>query len=143
MAKMNDKEQILEAYNDVRNDETATNWCCLKYDESNTLSLDSMGEEFDELKAKFGEDERVYAFLRVQTGDEMSKRMKFALIMWVGPRVSAMKKAKMSTEKAFVKQVFLNFAVEMLFDDLHDVKYEKIREEMIRAGGANYGTGRS
>ena len=53
------------------------------------------------------EDERVYAFLRVQTGDEMSKRQKFALIIWVGPGVSAMKKAKMSTEKAFVKQVFM------------------------------------
>lgn len=53
------------------------------------------------------EDERVYAFLRVETGDEMSKRQKFALIVWVGPQVSAMKKAKMSTEKAFVKQVFL------------------------------------
>jgi hypothetical protein len=37
----------------------------------------------------------------------MSKRMKFALLIWSGPGVSTMKKAKMSTEKAFVKQVFL------------------------------------
>ena len=49
----------------------------------------------------------MYAFLRVQTGDEMSKRMKFALLVWAGPGVSAIKKAKLSTDKAFVKQVFI------------------------------------
>ena len=53
------------------------------------------------------DDHRVYAFLRVQTGDEMSRRMKFALLVWVGPGVSAMKKAKLSTDKGFVKQVFV------------------------------------
>jgi len=52
------------------------------------------------------DDERVYAYVRIETGDEMSKRQKFTLIVWVGPQVSAMKKGKMSTEKAFVKQVF-------------------------------------
>lgn len=142
MANMVDRDAISQAYQDVRDDVSSTNWCCLKYDESNNLALDSTGEDFDELKSKFGEDERVYAFLRVQTGDEMSKRMKFALLIWVGPKVSPMKKAKMSTEKAFVKQVILNFAVELLFDDLHEVREDKIREELIRAGGANYGTGR-
>ena len=37
----------------------------------------------------------------------MSRRMKFALLVWVGPGVSAMKKAKLSTDKGFVKQVFV------------------------------------
>ncbi|XP_060559225.1 coactosin-like protein [Ruditapes philippinarum] len=142
MAKMVDRDGIVEAYNDVRDDVSPTNWCCLKYDESNNLALDSKGEDFEELKSKFGEDERVYAFLRVQTGDEMSKRMKFALLIWSGPGVSTMKKAKMSTEKAFVKQVFLNFAVEMLFEDIHEVKEDNIKEECMKAGGANYGTGK-
>ena len=34
-----------------------------------------------------------------------------------------------------------NFAVEMLFEDLHDVKENNIKEECMKAGGANYGTG--
>ncbi|XP_045192144.1 coactosin-like protein [Mercenaria mercenaria] len=141
MAKMEDRDAICEAYNDVRDDNSETNWCCLKYNESNSLSLHSIGVDFDELKANFGDDERVYAYLRVQTGDELSKRMKFALITWVGPSVSAMKKAKMSTEKASVKQVFSNFAVEMLCDNLHDVKEDIIKNAVMKAGGANYGTG--
>ena len=40
-----------------------------------------------------------------QTGDEMSKRAKFVLITWVGPDVSVMKKAKMSTDKALMKDI--------------------------------------
>ena len=40
-----------------------------------------------------------------QTGDEMSKRAKFVLVTWVGPNVSVMKKAKMSTDKALMKDV--------------------------------------
>ena len=44
--------------------------------------------------------------------------MKFALLVWVGPGVSAMKKAKLSTDKGFVKQVFVvSIAL------LHSVRY--------------------
>ena len=35
----------------------------------------------------------------------MSKRAKFILVTWVGPNVSVMKKAKMSTDKALMKDV--------------------------------------
>ena len=41
----------------------------------------------------------------VQTGDEMSKRSKFVFCTWVGPNVSVMKKAKMSTDKALLKEI--------------------------------------
>jgi hypothetical protein len=51
------------------------------------------------------DDDRVYGFVRLETGDELSKRSKFALVTWVGPNVSALKKAKMSTDKSDVKQI--------------------------------------
>ena len=35
----------------------------------------------------------------------MSKRAKFVLVTWIGPTVSVMKKAKMSTDKASIKDV--------------------------------------
>lgn len=44
-------------------------------------------------------------FLLQQTGDEMSKRSKFLLVTWVGLGVSPIKKAKMSTDKALVKEI--------------------------------------
>jgi len=142
MAKIADREQLLEAYNDVRNDQSEVNWCCLKYDDSNQIVLESTGENFDEIKAKFENDQRVYVYLRLVTGDEMSRRSKFALVTWIGPQVSAMKKAKASTDKASVKGIFVNFAIETLVEDLHDFSEDKIRELLNKAGGANYGTGR-
>lgn len=42
-----------------------------------------------------------------QTGDEMSKRSKFLLVTWVGTEVSPIKKAKMSTDKALVKEILV------------------------------------
>lgn len=38
-------------------------------------------------------------------GDEMSKRRKFLFVTWVGPGVSVIKRAKMSTDKAMVKDI--------------------------------------
>ena len=35
----------------------------------------------------------------------MSRRAKFVFITWIGPSISALKKAKVSTDKAFVKNI--------------------------------------
>jgi len=51
------------------------------------------------------DDERLYGFIRVDTGDEMSKRVKFVLVTWVGVNVGALKRAKMSIDKSVVKTV--------------------------------------
>ena len=36
----------------------------------------------------------------------MSRRAKFAFITWIGPGVSPLKKAKVSTDKAFIKDLW-------------------------------------
>ena len=51
------------------------------------------------------DDVRLYAYVRFEIGNEMSRRAKFAFITWIGPGVSPLKKAKVSTDKAFVKAV--------------------------------------
>jgi len=51
------------------------------------------------------DDERLYGFARVDTGDELSKRVKFVLVTWVGVNVGALKRAKMSIDKSVVKTV--------------------------------------
>ena len=35
----------------------------------------------------------------------MSRRKKFAFITWIGPSVGPLKKAKVSTDKAFIKKI--------------------------------------
>ena len=43
--------------------------------------------------------------MRMFTGDELSKRAKFAFITWIGPAVSALKRARVSIDKSLVKEV--------------------------------------
>lgn len=51
------------------------------------------------------EEDRFYAYVRLETGDEMSKRVKFVLITWVGIGVRPLKKAKVSTDKTLIKEL--------------------------------------
>ncbi|KAI0220688.1 Coactosin-like protein [Lamellibrachia satsuma] len=111
-----------------------------KYDE-NRINHESSGSDYDDFKALFSDDERAFGFVRLQTGDELSKRVKFVLVTWMGPNVSAMKRAKMSTDKTQIKALIQNFAVEIQTNDLDELEYDYIVQELKKAGGANYGTG--
>ncbi|KAK3586525.1 hypothetical protein CHS0354_035061 [Potamilus streckersoni] len=137
---LTDKNSIREAYDDVRDDKTETNWCILKY-EGDKISLESRGVDMDEFRSHFTDDQRVFGFVRMYTGDELSRRAKFALISWVGHDVGALKRAKMSTDKAAVKDVIKNFAAEYLASEKSELSDDYIRDILIKAGGANYGTG--
>jgi hypothetical protein len=135
-----DKEQIQNAYEDVRNDSTDTAWLILNY-EGQKIVLQSTGSDFDEFKSSFSDDQRLYGFLRLDTGDELSKRVKFVLITWVGSNVGALQRAKMSIDKTTVKTVLANFAIEVLATDHDQLERDSLIEDLQKAGGANYGTG--
>merc|ERR1711902_387037 len=88
-----DKAAIQEAYNEV-------------------MAVAAKGVDFAEFKSHFGADDRGFGYIKITTGDEMSKRSKFVFCTWVGPNVSVMKKAKMSTDKALLKDIITNLSVE-------------------------------
>lgn len=135
-----DKQTIRDAYEEVRNDSNETNWAVLKYDGSNIV-LGSTGSSFEDFASNFTDDDRVYGFLRVIAGDELSKRTKFALIVWLGKNVSGIKRARMGTDKSSVKEVIRSYAVELMINEKSELNEDFIREEIVKAGGANYGTG--
>ena len=58
------------------------------------------------IRTSLPDDGRGYGYVRFDTGDEMSRRAKFAFITWIGSSVSPLKKAKVSTDKAFIKQIW-------------------------------------
>merc|ERR1711997_142294 len=136
-----DKDAIRQAYDDVRSDTSETEWAVFKFDQSNRLGVKATGSEFADFKSNFGNDERGFGYIRVKTGDEMSKRSKFVLVTWVGPNVSVMKKAKMSTDKALMKEVIQNLSVELQLETLGEFSMEHFKAEVDKAGGARYGTG--
>ena len=54
------------------------------------------------------DDERMYSYVRFQDvdGTTGARKKMYAFITWIGPSVSPLAKARVSTDKAFVKQIF-------------------------------------
>ncbi|XP_026275913.1 uncharacterized protein LOC113204810 [Frankliniella occidentalis] len=135
-----DEKSVREAYEDVRSDTTPTDWAVFKF-EAQKIVCAATGEGFESFRGHFADDERAFGFIRIQMGDEMSKRQKFVFLTWVGPQVSVIRRAKMTIDKGLVKDIIKNFAVELQVETQSEINVEYIREQLARAGGANYGTG--
>ncbi|XP_015922343.1 coactosin-like protein [Parasteatoda tepidariorum] len=140
MASAVDKDGVRDAYQDVRDDTSDTNWALFRYKGAQIIH-DGSGENIDDLKQLLSDDDRAFAFVRVLAGDEMSKRKKFVLLTWVGANVSTLKRARVSIDKALVKQVIQNFAVELQIESPDELSDEYLRMAVDKVGGANYGTG--
>ncbi|XP_075994351.1 coactosin-like protein [Genypterus blacodes] len=132
-----DKDACRDAYNQVRDDSTDINWAAFKYDGS-TIVLAGQGTDYEEFKSQCTDDARLFGFIRITTGDAMSKRAKFTLITWIGENIKGLQRAKVSTDKRLVKDIVQNFAKEFTASDLKELDEDYIREELKKAGGANY-----
>lgn len=140
MATAMDKDAIRQAYDDVRDDNSETEWAVFKF-EGNNLNVTATGKDFKDFKSAFTNDDRGFGYIRISTGDEMSKRAKFVFVTWVGPSVSVMKKAKMSTDKALMKDIIQNLSVELQLENHAEFSHDFFKGSVDRASGARYGTG--
>ncbi|XP_045149876.1 coactosin-like protein isoform X1 [Echinops telfairi] len=108
-----------------------------KYDGA-TIVPGDQGAEYGDFIQQCTDDVRLFAFVRFTTGDAMSKRSKFALITWIGENVSGLQRAKTGTDKTLVKEVVQNFAKEFVISDRKELEEDFIKNELKKAGGANY-----
>lgn len=135
-----DREVIREAYEEVRSNLTDTEWAVFKF-ESSEIVCAAKGIGFEEFQQQFMDDERAFGYIRIQMGDEMSKRCKFLFLTWIGCDVGVMQRAKMSTDKSIMKEVISNFAAELQIECEADMDINYFKEVLQKAQGANYGTG--
>jgi len=135
-----DTETVRGAYDDVRADNSETQWAVFKF-EGPRIICSLKGTSFEEFREQFSETERAFGYIRLQTGDELSKRQKFLFVTWVGPGVSVIQRAKMSTDKSIIKNIISNFAVELQLESLSEFDLPFFIESLNKASGANYGTG--
>ena len=129
---------LAEAYQEVRNDSNPTDWCVFGYEGNKIVLVGKGSGGFDEFAAQLTDNGCFYGFVRFTTGDEESKRAKFAFISWAGSGAPALKKAKMSVHKADVKTIIRDFAIETHITEREELDHDKIRATIIKAGGANY-----
>jgi len=107
-------EGVRNGYNDVRDDTKDVNWALFSHDETGArIDLHKSGSGgLPELVTHLSSDSRFYGFVRVVAGDELSKRPKFVFVQYVGTSVPLMKKARSTTDKALVKEIIKDFAIE-------------------------------
>jgi len=130
--------ELAEVYQEIRKDSSDTNWCCFGYD-GNKIVLQNKGSGgLNELANSFQDDQCQYAYLRVVSGDQESRRTKFVFLSWCGDGVGALKRAKMSVHKASVKQVVKDFSIEIHATTRDDLKEEEVMTKVKKAGGADY-----
>jgi len=133
---------LAQAYNDVRSDKVATTWCVFAYQGAKKIVLYATGQGgWDEFTATLKDDVCQFGFVRVMTGDEESKRAKFVFVSWVGQKVGSLQRAKVSVHKANIKQIVRDYAAEIHAEDRADLEESKVMAIVVKAGGANYGTG--
>lgn len=115
-----DKEAVREAYEEVRSNLSDIEWAVFKFD-GLQINVSNKGIGFDDFAAEFSDDERAFGYIRIQMGDEMSKRSKFLFLTWIGPSVGVMQRAKMSTDKSLIKDV-LTVSIEYIYRSRADTK---------------------
>jgi len=141
MADLSDSK-IQEAYLEVREDKSDTNWLLLDYetDKSDKLLLTKTGTGgLSELKDSLDDSKASYAYVRVSySNDKQSTREKFILVVWIGRDCKVMRKAKISVHSADVKEVLRVYSIEVAAREKDDVNEGPIVIKLRKAGGASY-----
>lgn len=91
---------IIIAYEKVRSDKDDETWALFDYqdEKSNKLQLTETGTgDIAEFASKLDNGRASYGFVRVKySNDEHSTREKFVFVIWIGPDVKVMRRAKVS-----------------------------------------------
>ncbi|KAH6652144.1 cofilin/tropomyosin-type actin-binding protein [Truncatella angustata] len=141
-----DSPEILAAYDAVRSDKDETKWLLISYASAvgDKLALTATGTGgLEELAGKLDESQAQYAYVRVEyANDTESKRVKFALVIWIGESTKVMRKARVSIESGNVKRVLAHHSITVDARDKSDVTEKEIVPRLRKAGGADYNGGR-
>jgi hypothetical protein len=134
--------EIREAYEEVRNDSAETNWMLITYEPGSgnkrwVLAGKGTGG-LEELKASIGSDFLGYGYLRVTSGDDMSKRAKFVFIKYLSKGLKMNIKAVMNLHRGDVERVLNQATVTIEAETLEDLSEEEIGGRVHKAGGAHY-----
>ncbi|KAH9478667.1 Coactosin [Psilocybe cubensis] len=133
---------INEAYLEVRDDKSDTNWLLLDYESerSDKLIVTKKGSGgLSELREALDDSKASYAYARVSySNDKESKREKFILVVWIGPNCKVMRKAKISVHSADVKNVLRVYSIEVAAREKDDLNEDPIVIRLRKAGGASY-----
>jgi hypothetical protein len=134
--------EIKQAYEEVRSDATDINWLLITYEAgSNDTKWTLVGKGaggLDELKTYVDDQFLGYGYLRVVSGDEMSRRAKFVFIRYLAKGLKMNLKARLNLHRGDVEKVISQVNVSIEVESLDELDEEEIKARVSRAGGAHY-----
>jgi hypothetical protein len=116
-------------------------WLVIGYEDNNNrvgVKISGSGG-INELKKNLPADQPVYALLRVAAPGTTS--VKFVFITWIGPKVGALKKARVSTHSVAVGDLFGAIHVRMMTDSQDELNSQSIDAKIRHAAGTDYDRG--
>jgi hypothetical protein len=136
---------IREAYDDVRSDATETNWLLITYEEGSgnkkwVLAGKGTGG-LAELKDNLTDTFIGFGYLRVISGDDMSKRAKFVFIKYLSKGLKMTTKALLNVHRGDVEKVLNQISIAVEAEGKEELTEEDINDRINKAGGAHYGSG--
>lgn len=136
--------EIAQAYEAVRNDRDETNWMLITWAEGSkdkvwTLAGQGTGG-LAELKEKLSDEFIGFGYIRVISGDEMSRRPKFVMIKFVGKKNKLNRKANINLQRGEVEKVLSQTNVSLEVDSVDELTEEDVMDRVDKAGGAKYGS---
>eukprot|EP00753_Platysulcus_tardus_P017772 PLAT6501.3.p2 GENE.PLAT6501.3~~PLAT6501.3.p2 ORF type:complete len:149 (+),score=63.38 PLAT6501.3:78-524(+) len=131
-------------WDDVVSDDTETNWILLKpsTEERDTVVVAGSGsggraelvENLDPSSVMFG------GFRAVGVDDRKSctsRRLKLVFLVWIGPDVPVMKRARAGTYKAAVSDWFVGTHADFDVSEADDISEEAVSSVLMASGGAH------
>ncbi|CAH1796629.1 unnamed protein product [Owenia fusiformis] len=133
-------EGVVEAIADVRNDESPCNWCLVGYEGGNPkapLKLFGSGDEgVGGLIDLLDDSEVLYGMCRVTDVVDDITTVKFVYINWIGETVKPMTKAKTSTYKASIEELFSPHHASIFGCDRSEVTEKRIMDVVTASSGS-------
>jgi len=131
-------EEANAAIQDVRNEDTPTDWVLFGHSETGRDIIKVIGSGsggLDEMEQHFTDEDVVYGVLSVVVADEDGgseyKTRKFIFISWVGPKVKPLTKARSSQHRVALYKHTKNFL--QLHAELQALSKEEISLPLIKA----------
>jgi len=145
MALNTSNPELHATWKELTEGKTGTNWILWAVgDDGKSLAVVGKGTGgLSELLQQLSDDTKVYFGAFLVTGVDVrenvtSRRPKFVVFNYIGSKVSALKKAKVSVQKQDVQKFWQGIAASLdVFDPAHDLAQAEVAKKLLAAGGAH------
>eukprot|EP00004_Rigifila_ramosa_P028580 TRINITY_DN973_c0_g1_i1.p2 TRINITY_DN973_c0_g1~~TRINITY_DN973_c0_g1_i1.p2 ORF type:complete len:150 (-),score=38.13 TRINITY_DN973_c0_g1_i1:78-527(-) len=136
---------LVEAFNEVAGDASPTNWCLFGYADPKKLNLLGKGSGGRaELVSHLGPDTIAYGVFKCiavdDRGTTVSRRPKLCTVLYVGPDVASMARARTTQHKGAAEKLMLGTHVKFDVDDVSQLTEEIVVAKLRASGGAHQPT---